>query len=107
MHEIFDYHGGVIPGKFKLPLYSRDLDPNHLFTGSLPYFGNSCLYIRINLPWDPYLDNDTHIFMEEEYHVPPIHLQGMNFLKNNDYIYIQQREHYLDGKRRKMMIDDI
>ena len=73
--SLFDFDGQLMTGKFKLPFYPQDFSPSRLLNEeSLPYIGNQALYVRICLPLDPVLDNNSLILIENEYHVPEIHL---------------------------------
>ena len=67
VHELFDYTGTLIPGKYKVPFYSKNLKPILLFEEGLPYLSNSFCFFRICLPLDPYIDVDTNILLENDY----------------------------------------
>lgn len=73
MHELFDKNGNLSVGRFKLPFYSRKLDPHDLEKRGLPIIKESSLFIRICCPNDPALDNETLIFKEKEYNFPLFH----------------------------------
>ncbi|EGR32231.1 hypothetical protein IMG5_091790, partial [Ichthyophthirius multifiliis] len=85
LHEIFDYNGQLLPGKYRLPFYSKEYDPNLLFQDGLPYLSNSALFIRVCLPLDPYLDVDSAVLLQNEYKIPPCHLRQkkvINLMEN-------------------------
>ncbi|KAL4494611.1 hypothetical protein ABPG72_004513 [Tetrahymena utriculariae] len=89
MHEIFDYNGNIIPGKFRLPFYSKVFQPNQIFGEGLPYMSNSALFIRVCLPMDPYFDVDSTILLQNEYRVQDLHQRKKKILKldeNSQYI---------------------
>ncbi len=84
MHELFDYTGTLIPGKFKIPFYSKDLKPTLLFEERLPYLSNTFCFFRICLPLDPYIDFDTNILLDNNYLIPPLHLREKKVMRINE-----------------------
>ncbi|KAL4491258.1 hypothetical protein ABPG72_021644 [Tetrahymena utriculariae] len=76
MHEVFDSQNNLNCGRFQLPFYSKNLNPQLLIQTGLQPMTDSYLFIRICFPNDPYLDNNTYVFLENEYKTPYFHMRN-------------------------------
>ncbi|KAL4445529.1 hypothetical protein ABPG74_004603 [Tetrahymena malaccensis] len=76
MHEVFDSQNVLNCGRFKLPFYTKNLNPQLLIQTGLQSMADSNLFIRICFPNDPYLDNNTYVFIENEYKTPYFHMRN-------------------------------
>lgn len=93
LHGLFDDSSKLLVGRFRLPFYNKMFPPHLLFEQALPYIGNYMLYLRVCLAGDPILDNSDKILIENEYHMPELHVHTTAMtmsLANIEHVYLRK-----------------